>query len=226
MAEVAGQERPWISDPALPRPYDSGRTAEYRRQLGEDLRSAGYKLSRRLLLEYARRLGLGDCLRCGKPIEGDRYDLDHIEQWIDSDDPQGLYWDLGNVRLSHPVCNRQAQRRWLQRQGSDGTLRCCGCQEFKPESDYYVVARTGKPDNYCKKCRSARGAEWKRRTDRTAEYERLKAERRAAGRTPPADAPPHAPWGFNEDGTPKAPWGYRRDGVPRKKLGRPKQEKE
>jgi hypothetical protein len=156
------EAKPWLTDLSLPRPYDSGRIAEYRQQLGQDPRTAAFRLGRQLLLEYARRLGLADCLRCGKPIEpGAQFDLDHEKPWIDSDDPKGLYWDLDNVRLSHPICNRKAQRTNVARRGPDGTWLCLRCRRFKPEGEFYTLRNGKGRQPYCKPCNIERVGEWR-----------------------------------------------------------------
>lgn len=49
---------------------------------------------------YERDRGI--CQLCGKPVEPDAYDIDHIIPWLYG----GAWFDHGNLRLTCRPCNR------------------------------------------------------------------------------------------------------------------------
>lgn len=51
------------------------------------------------------------CFRCGLPLTRDTFSIDHIEPWLDSEDPVKSFFDLGNISFSHISCNSKAARR-------------------------------------------------------------------------------------------------------------------
>ncbi len=138
------------------RAYDTAYQYQLRQFLGVEPRSANATLARSFLLHLARLAGLGDCFRCGKPID-DAYHLDHVKHWIGVD--PALFWDVENVRLSHPRCNRHAQRKTLRRIGPDGTLLCTVCERFKlPEEFHRCKGGFMGRSSQCAVCRRAQFA--------------------------------------------------------------------
>ena len=39
------------------------------------------------------------------------FSVDHMTDWLDSDDPVGLYFDPANISFSHDSCNKSAARK-------------------------------------------------------------------------------------------------------------------
>lgn len=80
-------------------------------QLGMSLGKAQHQLRKSLLFNLAYRCGMGNCYRCGKPIETLReLSIEHKEAWLDSDDPVGLFFDIDNIAFSHLSCNSASTR--------------------------------------------------------------------------------------------------------------------
>ena len=78
-------------------------------QLGMPHGTASGQLRKAILFDLACKLGLNMCHRCGKEIKTKReLSIDHIKKWLDSDDPIGLFFDLGNISFSHLCCNAGA----------------------------------------------------------------------------------------------------------------------
>ena len=77
-------------------------------QLGMDHTTAGHRLRKMLLFEFAKRLGLDKCFRCRKQLTIDDFTIDHKEPWLDVG-PE-LFWDVNNIAFSHSKCNILAQR--------------------------------------------------------------------------------------------------------------------
>ena len=49
------------------------------------------------------------CRRCNKLIESaDEFSIDHIRDWLHSDNPKKLFFDLSNIGFSHKRCNTLA----------------------------------------------------------------------------------------------------------------------
>lgn len=135
--------------------------------LGMHPTKAGKLLMRQLLLDLARRCGLGNCYRCGAPIADTRFALDHKQHWLWIDPAR--YWDLANVALSHPTCDRKAQRRMLERIGPNGTMRCTLCRECKPPDQFPAfIGGQVYPDGVRRhsRCHACRYAEKKARAAR------------------------------------------------------------
>ena len=69
--------------------------------------TAEHQLRIALLLDFARQLNRNICFRCSKPIiSPDDLSLDHKINWLDAENPKTLFFDIGNVALSHKKCNR------------------------------------------------------------------------------------------------------------------------
>ncbi len=82
-------------------------------QLGMQPTTASRRLQRKLLWHFATTCNKISCycFRCGNPITGGDFNIDHKVPWLDSDDPVGLYFDLDNISFSHDSCNKAAARR-------------------------------------------------------------------------------------------------------------------
>ena len=73
-----------------------------KRQLGMDPGTASHRLKIDLLF-FA--FGHQRCVRCRKPLSRSDFSIDHVKPWLDSEDPVGLFFDLGNIAFSHKKCN-------------------------------------------------------------------------------------------------------------------------
>lgn len=81
-------------------------------QLGAPHGTAMNRLRKSILFELVQRAALNTCYRCGELItSASDLTLDHKVPWMDTDDPQGLFFDTGNVAFSHLKCNVAAGRR-------------------------------------------------------------------------------------------------------------------
>lgn len=45
------------------------------------------------------------CCKCGEPMKREDFSIEHVEPWLDSDDPIGKFFDLNNISFSHLSCN-------------------------------------------------------------------------------------------------------------------------
>ena len=82
-------------------------------QLGMDHGKARNILSRSIMFDFSKRLGLDVCFQCGKKIETLReLSIEHKTAWLDSDNPPKLYFDLNNIAFSHLSCNSAAGAKY------------------------------------------------------------------------------------------------------------------
>jgi hypothetical protein len=80
-------------------------------QLGMKYAQAQRKLDKELLYEFAKRLGLLTCPHCHQEIQRQDFSIDHKTPWLDTDNPQELFYDLSNITFVHRACNSARARR-------------------------------------------------------------------------------------------------------------------
>ena len=85
-------------------------------QLGMPHGTAIGRLKKSIIFNFANRLGLGNCFRCGKPIESTTvFSIDHKESWQAAADPIKSFFDLDNIAFAHLTCNIQASSKPTQK---------------------------------------------------------------------------------------------------------------
>jgi len=71
--------------------------------------TAGQRLKKLLLFDFAKRLKRDICFRCGQRIETLReFSIDHKSPWLGQGSE--LFWDVENIAFSHWGCNASASR--------------------------------------------------------------------------------------------------------------------
>lgn len=89
--------------------YDSRKEKD--KQLGIPFGTANGRLRKSIMFALVQECGKDTCYRCGKKIELEKdFTIDHKEDWLHSDDPAGLFFDLGNISFSHRKCNYKHSR--------------------------------------------------------------------------------------------------------------------
>ena len=117
--------------------------------LGMPVGTAERQLRKAIIHELARQCGRNICRWCRLEIEEpDELAITHVEDWEESPD---LYFDLGNVALSHASC---AADRGGRRQGEVSEMKIEVSVEdaqnnrlpgARHEGDLYVAGNQGKP---------------------------------------------------------------------------------
>lgn len=101
--------------------------------------TAANRLKKNILFSFAKRLDLNWCYQCGAEITDiQKFTIEHKKPWLDSDDPEDLFFDLDNIAFSHASCNYAASRA---RKGMPcpsvtayrNGCRCDGCKEKRRE---------------------------------------------------------------------------------------------
>lgn len=79
-------------------------------QLGMNPSTAANRLVKDLLWSFILQSNRGNCCKCNLPMARDTFSIEHIEPWLDSDDPVKVYFDLENIGFSHLRCNVEDRR--------------------------------------------------------------------------------------------------------------------
>jgi hypothetical protein len=81
-------------------------------QLGVAYGTACNRLRRLVLFKLVVECKRDICYHCGKAIEFvDELSIEHKIPWLDSEEPEKLFFDLDNIAFSHLACNSAAARR-------------------------------------------------------------------------------------------------------------------
>lgn len=97
-------------------------------QLGMPHGTANHRLRKKVLFNLINRLGLNTCHRCGESMTENDFSIDHIEDWLDSEDPQGKFFDVENITFSHLGCNVGARKSKGWTHGNKSTYNNHGCR--------------------------------------------------------------------------------------------------
>lgn len=79
-------------------------------QLGMNPSTASGRLLKDVLFKLAVDAG-HKCFQCGELLTRESFSIEHKIPWLDSEDPQKLYFDLENIAFSHLTCNIKAARK-------------------------------------------------------------------------------------------------------------------
>jgi len=74
-------------------------------QLRQNRRTASHQLNRNITFSLLIETGRHTCCRCSKDLTAETFSIDHMENWLDSRDPRGLFFDVKNIDFSCKSCN-------------------------------------------------------------------------------------------------------------------------
>lgn len=74
-------------------------------QLGMNPSTASGRLVKDILWKLIVQTSQNICCKCHEPMARDTFSIEHIVPWLDSNDPQKLFFDLNNIGFSHLRCN-------------------------------------------------------------------------------------------------------------------------
>lgn len=97
-------------------------------QLGMNPSTASHRLVKDVLWSLIVKTDQHDCCKCGEPMSRETFSIEHIEPWLDSEDPVGLYFDIENIGFSHLKCNiADARKEYVQCGTETKYNRGCRC---------------------------------------------------------------------------------------------------
>lgn len=79
-------------------------------QLGMNPSTASNRLVKDLLFKLVCETGRNMCYQCGGELTRETFSIEHMNPWVDSEDPVKNYFDLDNISFSHHSCNVGARR--------------------------------------------------------------------------------------------------------------------
>lgn len=118
---------------------------KFKEQIGLSVSTARNRLIKLLVSKMLDERG-EVCFRCGKPLNGD-WTIDHVENWLDSDDPVALFFDVENVAYSHHACNSRHTRNYSGVEMTENERKRAWEKEnrvYDPEKRRNQYLRTGK----------------------------------------------------------------------------------
>jgi len=123
-----------------------------KQQLGIDPGTASNRLRKALLFQFVRLAREDVCHQCGKKIRSlDEFSIEHMEPWLDSDDPKEKFFDLDNIAFSHLGCNIAAKRNPNKIEWPIGKAWCYHCKKMKPLKDF-PDSKPKRRSAACRKC--------------------------------------------------------------------------
>lgn len=98
-------------------------------QLGMNPSTASNRLVKDILFSLIVETKRDYCHVCGDKILRNDFSIEHKIPWLDSEDPQKLFFDLDNIAFSHLKCNIASSRKTLAPCGTVSAYqRGCRCR--------------------------------------------------------------------------------------------------
>jgi len=98
-------------------------------QLGMPIGTASNRLRKSIIFNLLKKANENFCFQCGAEIElENELSIEHKTPYLDSEDPQGLFFDLDNIAFSHLSCNVGAARQTHRVKNHGLTLYKDGCR--------------------------------------------------------------------------------------------------
>jgi hypothetical protein len=110
-------------------------------QLGIHQGTAQHRLLKDILWSLVVKTGQQNCCRCGEHMSRNSFSIDHIEPWLDSDNPVDKFFDLDNISFSHKSCNIAAARKPLKWEDRDAYHEHTKAKDAKRKRDTYTTEK-------------------------------------------------------------------------------------
>lgn len=113
-------------------------------QLGMNPSTASNKLVKDILWKLIVQTERDTCYKCGDKMSRESFSIEHIQHWLDSDNPVGNYFNLDNISFTHHRCNVRDKRdtRKLKPCGTHQSYdRGCRCEPCKSAKSQYRKSR-------------------------------------------------------------------------------------
>jgi len=106
------------------------------KQLGMNPGTASNRLKKEVMFSLVKQTGRDFCFQCGEKIETIKeFSIEHKKPWLDSKNPEELYFNLDNIAFSHLKCNvsagRQPEKGKFAHPSVSAYNRGCRCDKCK-----------------------------------------------------------------------------------------------
>lgn len=113
-------------------------SSKKQQQLGMPIGTASNRLKKSIMFSLLKRLNENYCFKCGLEItSADTLSVEHKTDWLDSDTPIELFFDLDNIAFSHNACNT-ARVKKAQCPSRRAYQRGCRCNECKAIHNTFI----------------------------------------------------------------------------------------
>lgn len=92
-------------------------------QLEIPFSTANQRLRKMIMFKLVQECGRDNCYRCKEKITDiDNFSIEHMEDWLHTENPKELFFDLNNIAFSHHKCNtsRGQQMKKVGKSGFKG----------------------------------------------------------------------------------------------------------
>lgn len=126
-------------------------------QLGMPLGTASGKLKKQILFHLLVKLNENVCFKCEEKILNvDDLSIEHKKNWLHTENPKELFFDIENIAFSHIKCNTPERKHgglYKRIKVADGNSFCSKCRKEKNKNEFYVnKSRWNGVGGYCKEC--------------------------------------------------------------------------
>jgi hypothetical protein len=81
-------------------------------QLGMSYGKANNILIRNIIWNFVVKSNMNFCYHCSGELNRENFSIEHIEPWLDSENPLELFFDIKNISFSHHSCNVGNSRKY------------------------------------------------------------------------------------------------------------------
>jgi hypothetical protein len=117
-------------------------------KLGMSYGKARNDLNKKIMFSLLQLTDMDICFRCGEKIEcQETMSVEHVEAWLNSDNPVEKFFDLGNISFSHRTCNFAAAEKTVAFSQVRGVTGYKGVRANRPSrksKGMYTVTRDRK----------------------------------------------------------------------------------
>ncbi len=117
-------------------------------QLGMSYGKANNILVRNIIWKFILQLNLNSCHHCKKEMTRENFTIEHIEPWLDSEDPVDLFFNDNNISFSHHSCNVGSSRKYNKYENREDAKNARKASAKKWKDKYRIYDSEKRKDKY------------------------------------------------------------------------------